>query len=1042
MHGEALHRHALFEALQAHFYAADPDVWGWPAWPEAYRDPGAPEVAEFARLHEIEIEFYEYLQWLADEQLAAVGRRSWELGLGIGAYQDLAVGVNPGGAEAWSNQDLYAIGVNVGAPADDFNANGQDWGLPPFIPKRLEESAYAPYIATLRANMRYAGALRIDHVMGLMRLFWVPAGTVPADGAYVNYPLSDLLGILALESQRNQCLVIGEDLGTVPEGLRPVLAQMGVLAYRPLLFERSEDGSFKPPAQFPEQALVCVSTHDLPTLRGYWLGTDLDVRAALDLFPSEAMRESQVVDRAQDRARLLVALQREELLPPEASVHPVAVPDVSTELALAVHRYVARTAAKVMVVQMEDLFGAAEQVNLPGSDRGHPNWRRKLTLEVEQWPTFPAVLDLVALLREERGLATVDKPTGTSGPAAQIPLVTYRLQLNRDFTFAQATEVLPYLRQLGISHCYSSPYLKARPGSMHGYDIVDHSALNPEIGSEEDFERFISVLHEHGMGQMLDIVPNHMGIMGSDSLWWLDVLENGPSSLYADYFDIDWESLKSELRGKVLLPLLGDHYGTVLSRGELKLMFDAARGEFSIFYYQHRLPVDPSEYPRILRDEGERGGGAQIAEKLHLAEFHALVNAFGHLAPRTELSPQIKGERSRDTEVHKRWLADLCARHDDVAAYVAARVQTFNGVADHPATFDALHELIKAQAYRLAFWRVASDDINYRRFFDINDLAALRTEDEPVFAATHRRVIDWVKQGKVQGLRIDHPDGLYDPGQYFQRLQNSVLDGSGRTDRAKLAPSNPMPIYLVIEKILAEYERPPATWPVHGTTGYRFVNVVGGLFVDTTVERRMTRIYEEFIGERIDFEALAYRSKKLIMQSALSSELNVLANQLSRIAQASRYTCDFTFNSLRDALAEIVACFPVYRSYVDAGRRHGGRPALYRLGGRRGEEDEPRCGRQRFRFRARCPDHRRGGGKNPVLPRQGDPFRREVPAVQLAGDGQGRGGHQLLHLQPAGLAQRSGRRSAHLRLHPGGVPRCQPGPRRTLAPHHARHLDP
>ncbi len=786
-HGEALYRHALFEALQAHFRATDRGVWGWPAWPEAYRDPAAPAVAELARRHEAEIEFHEYLQWVADEQLAAVGRRSWELGLGVGIYQDLAVGVSPGGAEGWSRQDLYAIGVHVGAPPDEVNLYGQDWGLPPFVPHRLEETAYAPFIATLRANMFHSGALRIDHVLGLMRLFWVPAGAPPADGAYVGYPLDDLLGILALESQRNQCLIIGEDLGTVPEGLRPALAQMGVLSYRPLLFERTEDGSFQAPARFAEQALVCASTHDLPTLRGFWLGTDLDTRARLDLYPSDDLRERQIVERAQDRARLLMALKREELLPAESSVHPVAMPDMTPELTLAVHRYLARSASKVMVVQMEDVFGAAEQVNLPGSDPRHPNWRRKLPLEIEQWPKLASVLDLVTMLREERGLATTDKPVEVAAAAApvRIPLATYRLQFNRGFTFSDAVEVLPYLQRLGISHCYASPYLKARPGSMHGYDIVDHGALNPEIGSEDDFERFAAALQEQGMGQVLDIVPNHMGIMGSDNLWWLDVLENGAASAYADYFDIDWQPLKKELHGEVLLPLLGEHYGTVLGRGELKLTFDAEHGEFSIFYYEHRLPVDPGEYPRILRAGGERGSAEENPDGAYWAEFQALVTAFSHLPARAEVSAEKKVERSRDKEVHKRRLAELCARHPDIAEFIAARVHVLNGVAGDPASFDDLHELIQAQAYRLAFWRVASDEINYRRFFDINDLAALRMEDEAVFAATHRRVIEWVEQGKVHGLRIDHPDGLYDPGQYFQRLQNAMAGSPARTPRRR-----------------------------------------------------------------------------------------------------------------------------------------------------------------------------------------------------------------------------------------------------------------
>jgi (1->4)-alpha-D-glucan 1-alpha-D-glucosylmutase len=400
-HGEALRAHAVFEALQAHFHDADPGVWGWPAWPESFRSPSSPEVAGFARDHEAEAGFYAYLQWQAAMQLEAVARRAAEVGLAVGVYGDLAVGVNPGGAEAWSNQDLYALGVHVGAPPDDFNASGQDWGLPPFAPNLLEATGYAQFIATLRACMRGGGALRIDHVMGLMRLFWVPRGGTAAEGAYVAYPFDDLLGILALESRRNHCLVIGEDLGTVPEGFRPAMERAGVLSYKVLIFERHWDGAFRPPQEYHRQALVCVSTHDLPTLRGWWLGRDIDARAALGQYQEEA-RQAQHGGRGHDRQRLLEALVREGLpAQPEPSAGGAA--GMSDELALSVHRYLARSPSMVMMVQMEDALGAVDQVNLPGSDAGHPNWRRKLPLDIERWADSARVQDLFGMLRAERG---------------------------------------------------------------------------------------------------------------------------------------------------------------------------------------------------------------------------------------------------------------------------------------------------------------------------------------------------------------------------------------------------------------------------------------------------------------------------------------------------------------------------------------------------------------------------------------------------------------------------------------------------------------
>jgi len=408
--GAPLTRFALFHALQADFHAKDASIEGWPAWPEPYRDPAAPQVREYLAMNSERVEFHAWLQWLADEQLAACARRSRELGLAVGLYRDLAVSVDRAGADAWTWQELLAGRASIGAPPDDFNLHGQDWGLPPFIPERLTASAYAPFVWTLRANMRHAGALRVDHVMGLMRLYWVPPGAKPADGCYVHYPFHDLLGILALESQRNRCLVIGEDLGTVPDAVREALAPLGVLSCRLLLFEKERGGGFKPPAAYPAQALVAVTTHDLPTLKGYWLGHDLDLRARLGLFPSEEMQARFTAARAADRPQLLAALEREGLLPPGVTVEPASAPGMTAELALAVHAYLARTPASLMTVQMEDVFGELEQTNVPGTTTQHPNWRRKLALELEQWAADPRFAAFAAMLRRERA-AGEEKPT-------------------------------------------------------------------------------------------------------------------------------------------------------------------------------------------------------------------------------------------------------------------------------------------------------------------------------------------------------------------------------------------------------------------------------------------------------------------------------------------------------------------------------------------------------------------------------------------------------------------------------------------------------
>lgn len=485
-----------------------------------------------------------------------------------------------------------------------------------------------------------------------------------------------------------------------------------------------------------------------------------------------------------------------------------------------------------------------------------------------------------------------------------IPLSTYRLQFNSSFTFANAAEIVPYLAELGISHCYASPYLRARPGSMHGYDIIDHHHLNPEIGTPEDYDRFVAALHEHGMGQILDVVPNHMGIQGADNAWWLEVLENGEASTYAEFFDIDWYPLKDELQGKVLVPVLGDQYGIVLERGELKLTFDREKGEFSIFYFQHRFPVNPREYPRILGQELEGFQQEVGANNENLLELQSLISAFSHLPGREQAAPEKRAERLRDKEIHKRRLAALCAKAPEITQFIERSIAKVNGDPSIAPSFEFLHELIKAQAFRLAYWRVAADDINYRRFFDVNDLAALRQEDETVFKQTHEYVLQLLGEGKLDGLRIDHPDGLYDPKQYFERLQRQQENQSGR------------PYYVVAEKILTGSETLPAQWPIEGTTGYNFSNLVNALFVDPAGERKLDRIYRIFIGRYVNFKQLVYECKKLVMDRSLNSELNVLANHLSRIALADRHTCDFTVKSLRDALEEIVACFPVYRTYV------------------------------------------------------------------------------------------------------------------------------
>ncbi|MEO8652616.1 MAG: malto-oligosyltrehalose synthase [Ramlibacter sp.] len=509
-------------------------------------------------------------------------------------------------------------------------------------------------------------------------------------------------------------------------------------------------------------------------------------------------------------------------------------------------------------------------------------------------------------------------PTGeaqTERPAlatADIPAATYRVQFHQDFNFEQATRAVPYLQALGISHLYSSPYLRARPGSTHGYDIVDHNALNPQIGDVRAHERLCETLRRHGMRQMLDVVPNHMGVLEADNAWWLDVLENGPASPHAGAFDIEWQPAALEMAGRVLLPVLGDHYGRVLEAGEIQLKFQPDSGEFGLHYWDHRFPIDPGHYPAVFavlpipaaRDEAEADSHAVVA---------SLLDALAKLPPRDVTNEASRRERLRDAALHKKSLARLAQQHEWLARWIANCLLLLNGRVGDAASFDALDRLIERQAYRLANWRVASDDVNYRRFFDVNTLAALRMEQPSVFEATHRLVLRWLQDGQLAALRIDHPDGLSDPQQYFERLQ------AHHAHVAAAAGDEPRALYLVVEKILAEHEMLPEAWPVHGDTGYRFACLVNGLFVDGAREQEVDELYREFTGHTESFDEVVYRCKKLIIYTALFSELRWLAVAVHRITRANRRTCDFTRPRLRIALAEVAAAFPVYRTYLRIG---------------------------------------------------------------------------------------------------------------------------
>ncbi len=496
------------------------------------------------------------------------------------------------------------------------------------------------------------------------------------------------------------------------------------------------------------------------------------------------------------------------------------------------------------------------------------------------------------------------------------PLSTYRLQFRGEFTFADARKLVPYLAELGVSHVYASPYFKARAGSSHGYDIIDHNALNPEVGDTQGFLDFCAALEHHGMGQIVDFVPNHVGIGQDDNAWWLDVLEWGIESPYAEYFDIDWHSAKVELRDKVLVPFLGDHYGRILEAGELKLTFDRENGAFNVWYYEHCFPVTPGQYARILALALAGLGGDRESEEDSLVELELMLAGFRDLRKQARSARQRSTRRAK-AERLKQQLSDLATHSSWVSRGIDTALAKINGEVGDPASFEELHRLLEGQPYRLAYWRVAAEEINYRRFFQINDLAGIRVEVPSVFDAVHRLVLKLIADGHVHGLRIDHVDGLFDPRQYLHRLQTKIREAREKTTAAT-APDIPLnDFYVVVEKILAPHERLRDDWPIAGTTGYDFLSRLNGLFVDPAGEGSLGRTYERFIGEKASFAESVYQGKKQAMDFELASELRVLANEFNRLTESSWLTRDYTLVGLRQALREVVACFPVYRTYID-----------------------------------------------------------------------------------------------------------------------------
>jgi (1->4)-alpha-D-glucan 1-alpha-D-glucosylmutase len=467
----------------------------------------------------------------------------------------------------------------------------------------------------------------------------------------------------------------------------------------------------------------------------------------------------------------------------------------------------------------------------------------------------------------------------------RIPASTYRLQLNAGFTFKDAASIAKYLKELGISHLYCSPYLQAAPGSMHGYDVVDHQRVNEELGGEEGHKEFCRRLDELGMGQVLDIVPNHMAI-GPKNLYWWDVLENGPSSRYATWFDIDWQSAEVKLQNKVLIPVLGDQYGKVLAAGQIRIEFK--NGNFKVCYTDHVFPISPRSLAMILTN-------AAVGANDDTLGF--LADSLSRLPSPDASDSGLIQERHRDKDVIYTLLKRLWKEHPQILAFIARTVEGLN------TDIDALDEFLNQQNYRLAYWRTADQELGYRRFFDVNSLIGLRMERQHVFDATHSRVIEWLRSGVLDGVRIDHPDGLRDPKQYFERLRNRALDA-----------------WIIGEKILEPGEFLRSNWPIDGTTGYDFMNVCNALLVNGNGLQEFSEIYHEFTDEPADFDIVAHEKKLTVQHEALGSDVNRLASLFVEICENNRDRRDYTRAEIRRAIREVAACFSIYRTYVVAER--------------------------------------------------------------------------------------------------------------------------
>lgn len=489
-----------------------------------------------------------------------------------------------------------------------------------------------------------------------------------------------------------------------------------------------------------------------------------------------------------------------------------------------------------------------------------------------------------------------------------MPTATYRLQFNKEFTIKQATDLVEYLNDLGISHCYASPLLCCKKDSKHGYDIIDHSKLNHEVGTFQELAAYTKALRSYKMGLILDIVPNHMYIVDFANHWWNNILENGPSSPYADYFDIDWSAGRESMHNKVLLPLLDQQYGEALENQVPQIIYK--EGSFLVQLPNVFLPTDPSSWLILLEPISEYVQEVLPLQHPDVQELESILTALKHLPPITTKELDEIAERQREKEIIKRRLCDLVNLNPTIFKSITHHLSSLNGIKNDPHSVDRLEEFLKIQPYRLSFWRVANEEINYRRFFDVFEFAGIRMENPKVFEATHVLIFELIQKQLIDGIRIDHIDGLWNPEEYLKLFQA----------RCKRLLGKPEDFYVIVEKILIGNEKTPEEWLCEGTVGYDFLNQINQFYVCQTSRKNFQTIYRDYTGIHTKMRDEIYFCKNLILSVSMSSELNMLSHHLDKISQQHRNSRDLTVGSLKSALREIIACFPVYRSYIQSSR--------------------------------------------------------------------------------------------------------------------------